>query len=431
MYSSTNQLEPFNCKSSTKSTATKNREATYDVSVLDARLRQSLLTVRSLGRQGLRMAAMETINTVPIPTFSSRWCHHKTICPAQEGTKDYLTSLEQVLDLTAARVLITSSDGTIELIRQHRERLEAHVQIALAKEPALAIAVNKEQTLQVAKQLGVGIPRSVSVEGVSEVGAAVHEVGLPAVVKPVESWVQNEHRRVICQLVTTLEEAQRAVEVLTCFGGRVLFQQLLSGKRESLSFFCANGQVHARFAQWAKRTSPPLGGTNVVRQSIAIPEDIGKQAERLIREIELEGYSEVEFRRDSIGLPYLMEINPRLTAGIELAVHAGINFPYLLYQWANGDRIDVVKDYRTGIWMRYLSCDFATTLAAILQRGRPGVTPPIQAILDFCTSFFVPMKYDYLDWKDPLPILAAMIGFPCDLLRNREKRSMQKKEKEQ
>jgi len=403
-----------------------HQHGTYDALVLNARSRQSLVTMRSLGRQGLRIAAMETIDAVPIPAFSSRWCHHKTICPTQEGTKEYLTSLEQVLDSTAARVLITASDGTVALIRQHREQLESRIRITLAKEPALAIAVNKERTLQVAKQLGVAIPQSVTVGVVSEVGAAVREVGLPAVVKPAESWVQGEQCRVTCQLVTTLDEARQAVETLTCFGGRVLFQQFLSGRREALNFFYANGQMYARFAQWAKRTNPPLGGISVLRQSIALPLDIGEQAERLVREIELEGYSEVEFRRDSAGHPYLMEINPRLSASVELAVRAGVDFPYLLYQWANGDRIDVVKDYRIGAWMRYLGGDFATTLASLLQRDRPGVAPPAQAILDFCTSFLVPMSYDYLDWKDPLPILAAMIGFPRCLLQNRRKRLSKK-----
>src|SRR5213596_1719701 len=80
----------------------------------------------------------------------------------------------------------------------------------------------------------------------------------------------------------------------------------------------------ARFAQWAKRTSPPLGGNSVLRQSIAIPADIGGDAESLVREINLEGYSEVEFRRDAAGVPYLMEINPRLSASVEVAVRAEI-----------------------------------------------------------------------------------------------------------
>ncbi len=387
------------------------RQVMYDALVLDAKLRQSLITVRSLGSRGLHVAALG--GSAELPTFSSRWCRQAFVCTVDEGAEAYMLHLEHLLDRIGVRVLIASSDATIALIRQHRERLEQRVHIALAKESALSIAVNKERTLEIAKQLGLRIPRAVTVRTVSEVGAALCEIGLPAVVKPVESWSSSGQQgaRIVSQLVTTPDEARRAVEELTRFGGTTLFQEFLSGRRESLSFFYANGEIYARFAFFGKRTNPPLGGVYVVRQAIPLPADTGAQAERLVREIELEGYCQVEFRRDSAGNPYLMEINPRLNLGIEVAVRAGVDFPHLLYQWANGEQIDRVKSYRVGGRMRYLSGDIAATILAVRQRGRPGVTPPAQAILDFCVSFFIPSGYDYVDWKDPLPAWTATKDF--------------------
>jgi predicted ATP-grasp superfamily ATP-dependent carboligase len=326
--------------------------------------------------------------------------------------------LQQVLTATGAKVLIPSSDGTIALIRRHRQELEQLTQIALAKEPALSIATNKEQTLAIAKKLGLLIPRGVQVASSGEVGAAVREVGLPAVVKPVESWTGNEQKgaRFIPLLVTTPQEAQHAVETMVRFGGTVLFQQFLDGRREAISFLYARGHMYARFAQWAKRTYPPLGGTSVLRQSISIPPDIGDQAERLVREIDLEGYSEVEFRRDSLGNAYLMEINPRLSASVEIAVRCGVDFPSLLYQWACGDRIDEVKEYRVGKWMRYLLGDFTATIASLQQRNRPGIASPTKVLFDFGATFFVPMWYDSLDWRDLGPVWTATLTSVHNLL---------------
>jgi predicted ATP-grasp superfamily ATP-dependent carboligase len=404
------------------------KNSQYDALVLDARLRQSLVAVRSLGLRGMRVAALELENDSEssnrVTTFSSRWCREKFVSPRYEqGTQPFLAHLERVLDQTSPRVLITSSDGTVAVIRQHRKQLERRINIALAKEPALAIAIDKKQTLEIAESLGIGVPRGVIVSSVHEVPTALHEVGLPAVVKPNESWLwgQQQGARLICKLVTTPEEARLAVEELTGPGGTTLFQQFLPGKREAVSFLYAHGEMYARFAQWAKRTQPPLGGTSVLRQSIAIPEDIGDLAEQLVRAIELEGYSEVEFRRDDAGKPYLMEINPRLSASVEVAVRAGVDFPYLLYQWANGDRIDHIKSYRVGGWMRYLEGDLITTIQSVTQRGRPGVTPPARAILDFIGSFFKPMGYDYVDWRDPLPAFAAAADFGSYILRTFKK----------
>jgi predicted ATP-grasp superfamily ATP-dependent carboligase len=380
-----------------------------DALVLDARLRQSLVSVRSLGKRHLHVAALETFG---VPAFASKWCQQKAILQAEEGTDSYFTYLQQILTATGARVLIPSSDGTIALIRQHREQLEQLTRIALAKEPALSIAVNKQQTLDIASKLGMLIPRSVSVVSLDEVDAAIREIGLPAVVKPVESWIGNEQQgvRFDSQLVTTLQEGKRAVEDVTRFGGTVLFQQFLDGRREAISFMYARSHMYARFGQWAKRTNPPLGGTSVLRQSISIPQDIGDQAERLVREIDLEGYSEVEFRRDRMGKAYLMEINPRLSASVEIAVRCGVDFPSLLYQWACGDHIDEVKEYRVGKWMRYLMGDFVTTIGSIRRRGRPGIVSPAKALFDFGTTFFVPMWYDYLDWRDLGPVFPATVS---------------------
>ncbi|HEY0755331.1 MAG TPA: ATP-grasp domain-containing protein [Ktedonobacteraceae bacterium] len=388
-----------------------------DVLVLDAGLRQSLVTVRSLGRRGLRIAALEIAHKVP--AFASRWCQQQIICPAEEGTEQYLEYLEQVLDATGARVLITSSDGTVALLRQHRERLERRVRVALSGEPGLGIAINKDQTLEIARRLGLAIPRGVSISSVSEVDAAIREIGLPAVIKPVESWVENiqERARILAQLATTPDEARRAVAELTALGGSVLFQHFLTGRREGVHLLYANGQIYGRFAQWAKRTDPPLGGSSVLRQSIAIPADIGEPSERLLREIGLEGYAEVEYRRDSAGIPYLMEINPRLSASIELAVRSGVDFPYLIYQWASGEAIDEVKSYRVGKWMRNLGGDIVTTVTAIQERGRPGVPSPLHSLLAFCATFFIPMRYDYVDWQDLKPALAASADFLKTLLK--------------
>ena len=97
-------------------------------------------------------------------------------------------------------------------------------------------------------------------------------------------------------------------------------------------------------------------------------------------------------------------------AAVEIAVRAGVDFPWLLYQWANGERIDRVDGYRTGLWMRYLWGDIAATAAAVRERARPGLMPPGQALLDFWTFFLVPVKYDYLDWHDLLPMWTAIVG---------------------
>ena len=395
-------------------TGSDRTRTTFDALVLNARLRQSLVTVRSLGRRGLSVAAVETVDQVP--TFSSRWCERAYVFPVADGTEPYLAHLEEVLVSAGTPVVIPSHDGTIALLRRHRARFDSVARLALANEPALAVAVSKERTLEIAVRLGLRAPRSAVVRAIGDAPVALKEIGLPAVIKPCESWLWQGAQGAWAgpRLVTSEIEAAQAVRELTRFGGAALWQELLMGQREAVSFLYANGRMHARFAQRATRTRPPLGGESVLRQSIAVPDDIGCQAERLVREIDLQGYSEVEFRRDRAGVPYLMEINPRLSASVEIAVRAGVDFPYLLYQWARGGPIDTIAGYRVGGWMRHLGGDIETTLQALGERGRPGVTPPVRALLDFGFTFLRPMGYDYAAGDDPLPAITATANFTRD-----------------
>lgn len=398
----------------------------FDALVLNAGLRQSLVTVRSLGRRGLRVIAADT--NPEAPTFSSRWCRERVVLNAPDGSEAHFREIEALLRSSPAKVVIASADGTIALLRRHRATIQSLSSLALAQESAVAVAVSKERTLEAARRLGMHTPISAMVRSRGEVRAALRATGLPAVIKPDESWLSEEsadapHEDAASgfwagpRLVTTLDEAEQVVTELTVHGGAAVCQPYLTGRREAVSFFYVRGVVHARFAQWASRTFPPLGGASVVRQSIVPPSDIADRAEALVREIELEGYSEVEFRRDTAGVPYLMEINPRLSASVEIAVRAGVDFPYLLYQWAAGERVPVVDSYRVGGWMRHLGGDVMSTIESIQARDRPGAGPPLRTLMDFGTAFFRPMRYDYADGADPLPAVAATAQFTRDQMR--------------
>ncbi len=194
------------------------RSAPIDALVLNASLRQAVVTLRSLGQRGLSVAAAGAEPRAP--AFASRWCREMCLFPPEDSETPYLTALESCLERIGPQVLMTSHDATIALLRAHRNSLEGHVRLALAKEPALSIAVNKERTLAVARRLGLRTPEEAALRDSSEASAAVRDLGLPAVVKPSESWVSNgrEGARLGCQLVVTPDEARRAVDAITRYG---------------------------------------------------------------------------------------------------------------------------------------------------------------------------------------------------------------------
>jgi carbamoylphosphate synthase large subunit len=295
------------------------------------------------------------------------------------------------------------------------------VRLALAPPDAVAAATDKARTLAAAARVGVRSPRGVPVAEPDRAGDAIDEVGLPAVVKPLRSWLQDEGRGGVVRaaLVTRRNEGVGAVKGLLDAGAEVAVQEWLPGDREAVSFIYADGRFWARFAQRADRMIPVLGGNSILRKSIPLPPDITAAGERLVEELGMEGYSEVEFRRDATGQAALMEINPRLSASVEIAVRAGIPFPRILYEWASGGTLREYGSYRTGRRMRYLGGDIGWLRHALTERGNPELPRPGRAAGVFIGDFLRPSGYDYLGWRDPRPAARATAHFVAEHVRRR------------
>jgi predicted ATP-grasp superfamily ATP-dependent carboligase len=273
----------------------------------------------------------------------------------------------------------------------------------------MTVANDKERTLAVAHQLGIPGPRSVSIKGPDDVQAALAEVGLPAVIKPTESWSRRASTsvRVNARAVVSDAEAHGYVEELSRLGSSAIVQQWVGGLRESVNLMYARGKVRAAIAQVAYRTAPVLGGVSVIRETIPMRDELWVPAISLIEALGLEGYSEVEFRRDSAGRLLIMEINARLTAGIELATRAGVDFPLMVWRWATGQPITIQSGYRTGVRMRFLPGDLEWLWENMKCRQRPDSVPPARATLVFAREFLRRQAYDYVDRRDVKPALLA------------------------
>ena len=239
------------------------REQALDVVVLDISLRQGLVALQHLGRAGHLVGAIECESTRPVPAFASRLCTARAVVPDRDAHPDRMVdALLELVRRRSVRAIIPVHDGTIDAIKARRGELERECAVALAAPAALDAAVDKEQTLSVASDLGIRIPRCVRVDSEADVQAAIAEIGLPAVAKPTRSWVLNggEPQRLSPAAVVNLEESRAAVTALRAVGSEVLFQEWIPGAREAVSFVYADGRFWGEFAQVARRMVPILGG---------------------------------------------------------------------------------------------------------------------------------------------------------------------------
>jgi predicted ATP-grasp superfamily ATP-dependent carboligase len=374
--------------------------------ILDARYRPALAAVRGLGRRGVEVIAADC--DAAAASFVSRWCTRWALLP--DVAEDADAYVERVIDLCRSLdspVLIAHHDGTIEALRSRRDEVEQVASLALASEEALSIAVDKEATLAAAQALGISTPPTRIIGSVTEITKAVDGFGLPLVIKPQSSWVKRGAggSRRNADVAWTRDAAHAGIKRLLDDGASPMIQPWLSGSREAVSIFLAHGTICAKFGVRSARMYPVIGGVDVVRETMDIPEDIGWMAESLVRELSLEGYSHIEFRRDRNGRAFLMEVNPRLSAGIEVAVRAGIDVPALLYEWAAGRPVRPRLHYRTGQRMRWLPGDVRWLVEALRCPAHPDAPSRHSAVATFLRDFCRRSGYDWWDRDDTRPAL--------------------------
>ncbi len=97
------------------------------------------------------------------------------------------------------------------------------------------------------------------------------------------------------------------------------------------------GKLRAAFAHRRLREKPPSGGVSVYRESIALDPVLLERSRRLLESFGWQGVAMVEYKIDErTGTPILMEINGRFWGSLQLAVDAGVDFPRLLIECAEG-----------------------------------------------------------------------------------------------
>lgn len=352
--------------------------------VLDLDTRAGLCSVRSLGRAGISVTGAARDGSAS--GLRTRYAARTVVLPAPE--EDFDAHAAAILaEVTAHPVdaILCSIDVSVETLHRHRDEIGRHASPGLAAPEAVELALNKERTLELADSLGVSTPRSVRITSAGELEAVLPELAFPCVFKPETSWrpLEGGGERLGPVLVADADGAHALAATMARPDAPVLVQQLIPGVRETIKLFRVDGRTVALLAMTIDRMWPPLGGSSVMRRTLAPPEDVRAQAERLVAEIGLEGYSEVEFRRDDAGRPYLMEVNPRLSQSVEVAMRAGVDFPRMQFEWARGGDVSVPASARLGVRVGWLAGELRLLVSSLAGgadvRPRPGATVRVLA----------------------------------------------------
>jgi D-aspartate ligase len=289
--------------------------------VIDVGWVNGLAAIRSLGRAGVRVLAVD--HRPSALGFRSKYAE-RFLSPDPFVDEHRFVNFVRALGEV---VVFPTHDDSLNAIARYADDLQVLTPFPDWK--LLERVQSKRAQLEQAQAAGVDTPETRYPASATE----ARELGFPAIVKPerpIEFKRRFKRQGFRCDNAQELDEAYAKTEE---FGPIV--QEFVAGGDETLytvgSYLAPDGRALGVFCGRKLRQTPRGIGTCRVGEAVWEQEAVDA-ALRLLASFEYHGLSQVEFKRDARdGRFKLMEINPRLWQWHGLATACGVDLPRIAY----------------------------------------------------------------------------------------------------
>jgi predicted ATP-grasp superfamily ATP-dependent carboligase len=316
------------------------------VLVTDAENKNALAAIRSLGLRGVSVLAGSSRRLAR--GFHSRYRAGRLRYPSPHREEEFIAAVLDAARADRLDVVLPIGDACNRVLSKHLPELAAQVAVPVAPWRSMQIASSKRLAIRFAQDAGIEVPLTFAHK------AEVAE--FPVVVK--RSIGAGGVRYVNNRAELEAIDASDAV-----------IQEWIPG--EGYGFFALfdHGRECALFMHRRLREYPVTGGASTAAESIREPE-LAELGLTLLRKLEWHGAAMVEFKRDIRDGRYkLMEINAKFWGSLDLAIAAGVDFPWLTTQLALGRFAGPPPPYEVGVRYRWVFDDVMHVAA------RPSALP--------------------------------------------------------
>ena len=367
---------------------------------------QGLGILRSLARQNIPIYLLD--KELCIGRFS-RYPKKFMRCPSVRQEVRFLNFLKDLArkENIESWIIYPNDDETVYFLAKYKKQLQAYYRIPTPPWDVVKFAYEKKLTYQLAEESGIAIPKTFYPSNLEELGQL--ELEFPVIIKPsIKEPFYSRTRKKAVRIDNRQElvrEFEKALSIID--GSKISIQELIPGGPSylfSVGSLYKDGEFLGKVVARRTRQHPmDFGHATTYAETVDIPE-LEKIAAKILGLIGYYGLSEVEFMLDPRDRRYkLLEINARPWGWHTLAIGAGVDLPYLLYQDMLGEKGKQNNFNKNTKWIR-LTTDIPIVIAEIFK-GRLKVS-------DYLNSLKGKKQFAVLSRNDPLPLIAELLMLP-------------------
>jgi D-aspartate ligase len=289
--------------------------------------------VRSLGRRGVRTLLLDAE-----PLLGTYTRHGRVLLlpdPAKHAN-EWLELLEYLGSaFREPGVLFVTSDAYTVFVAEHETSLRRFFRFVMPSAETTEKIVNKRLQYDIAQAAGVPIPLTFFPGSVDEARECAGAVEYPCILKPYKSHLGRKKASGKVAVVESREQLLDSFAKLNAPDTEFMIQEIVPGGDDGLygylGFWAENREIAWLTKRKLRQSSRFGDGSYQVTVDAPQVADLSRV---LLKAFDYRGFVGIEFKHDPRDGSYrLMEINPRTVSGNQLAISAGIDFPWLGYQY--------------------------------------------------------------------------------------------------
>jgi predicted ATP-grasp superfamily ATP-dependent carboligase/protein-tyrosine phosphatase len=294
----------------------RRRRKKMKVFVTDANYKHTLGAVRALANEGVDVHVGS--NARMALSFYSKHVSKRFLYPKPTLSASFLRTIARIDDQeNYDAILPVGNSAWFSFVTSGSGELKR--KIPMPPLDSYMIAYDKVRTLAFAENHGIPMPETVFPE---EPESRITQLCYPVIMKPAFG---SGNARVFLNL----DEAMAYRRGLQHKGKQAVFQEFVYGEGYGFFALYSHGKRIAFFMHRRIREMPPGGGSSSAAEAVYVPELLSLGT-KVLDSLAWHGVAMVEFRRNArTGEFELLEINPKFWGSLDLAIAAGVNFPYL------------------------------------------------------------------------------------------------------